>query len=167
MNFELIILFFILSVINVFLQTAKTLIMIKTDNKHIIGLVQAIVYGFYTVILVYTNCELSLLWKILICALANFIGSELTYIAVNPILKKIQKDKLWKIEATISNQGIEPEYDDCIIELKNSDIPFNYIDIKKYIIINCFCSTQKESQIVKKILKKYDAKFSAYESKTM
>lgn len=159
MNIELVILFFALSVINVFLQTAKTLVMIRTDNKHIASITQGIVYAFYTIVIVYTNCDLSLFTKCLICGFSNIIGSELCYSIINPLMDKFKKDKLWKIEATINNYNIEPEYDDCIIELKNSKIPFNYINIEKYIIINCFCSTQKESQIIKEILKKYNAKY--------
>lgn len=163
MKIDLILLFFGLSIVNVFLQTAKTLIMIKTDNQHIIGLVQAIVYGFYTIILVYTNCDLSLLWKILICALANFIGSELSYIAINPILKKLHKDKLWKIEMAIFKENFN------IVEnkLKEKEIPYNYIAVGKYIMFNCYCDTQENSKAVKKLAVKVGAKFSAYESKAM
>lgn len=163
MRFDLIVLFFGLSVVNVFLQTAKTLIMIKTDNKHIIGLVQAIVYGFYTIILVYTNCELSLIWKIAICALANFIGSELTYIAINPILKKMHKDKLWKVEMAVPLD----KFTFMVKELKKSEIPYNYIEVGKYMMFNCYCDTQENSKAVKKLAVEVGAKFSAYESKTM
>ena len=57
--------------------------------------------------------------------------------------------------------------DDCIIELRKNDIPFNYIDINKYIIINCYCATQKDSTIVKEILDKYNAKYFVSESKIL
>jgi hypothetical protein len=81
--------------------------------------------------------------------------------------EKKRKDKLWKVEATIKNENLYPEDDDCIIELRKSDIPFNYIDINKYIIINCYCATQKDSAIVKEILDKYNAKYFASESKIL
>lgn len=159
---KLLILFIVMNVLNVIVQTAKSLATIKC-GKVGAAVVNAVAYGLYTYIVVLTMCDLPLIWKCIIVALANFVG---VYV-VKWVEEKARKDKLWKVEATLRNEGIEPCYDDCLIELKENNIPFNYINIQKYIIINCYCSTQSESAKVKAILDKYHAKYFVSESKTL
>jgi hypothetical protein len=128
------------------------------------AIINAIAYGLYTYIVVLTASDgVSLWFKIVVVALANLVGVWV----VKFVEEKGRKDKLWKVEATLRSQNIEPQYDDCIIELKESNIPFNYIDANKYIIVNCYCATQKESAQVKTILDKYHAKYFVSESKTL
>ena len=158
---SLIVQFIILNVVNVIIQTVKSICTIKC-NKYIAAVVNAIAYGLYTVVVVYMVCELSLWFKVIVIALANLIG----VFVVKLIEEKSKKDKLWKIEATLKNQNLGNN-DDCIIELKESQIPFNYIDIDRYLIVNCFCATQKESIKAKQILDKYQAKYFVTESKIL
>lgn len=162
MNTELIIFFIILNVVNVIAQTVRSLATIKC-GKGVAALVNALTYGLYTVVVVYTVCELPLWFKVAVVAFCNLVG----VFVVKWGEEKARKDKLWKVEATIRNEGIDPNYDDCIIDLKNANIPFNYIDIQKYILINCYCATQEESAKVKKILDSYNAKYFVSESKTL
>jgi hypothetical protein len=159
---ELLILFVVMNVINVIIQTVKSIATIKC-GKTAAAIVNALAYGLYTYIVVLTMCDLPLLAKCLVVAAANFVGVWV----VKWFEEKSRKDRLWKIEATISNQGIESRYDDCLIELKENNISCNYIDIEKYIIINCFCETQKESAKTKEILQKYNAKYFVSESKIL
>lgn len=158
---KLLITFIILNVLNVIIQTVKSIATVKC-KKLTAAVINAIAYGLYTVVTVYMMCELNLGVKALIVALCNLVG----VFVVKLVEEKSRKDKLWKVEATILNQNLG-ENDDCIIELRNSNISFNYIDIDKYIIINCFCDNQSESTIVKEILKKYNAKYFVSESKTL
>ena len=162
MDWNLFWIFVILNVVNVIIQTVKSIATIKC-KKLSAALINAVAYGLYTVVLVYTVCDLELWLKAIVVAIANLIG---VYV-VKLIEEKKRKDKLWKVEATLRSQNIEPQYDDCIIELKKSNIPFNYIDANKYIIVNCYCATQKDSIIVKEILNKYNAKYFVRESKML
>ena len=162
MDWNLFWIFVILNVVNVIIQTVKSIATIKC-KKLSAALINAVAYGLYTVVLVYTVCDLELWLKAIVVAIANLIG---VYV-VKLIEEKKRKDKLWKVEATLRSQNIEPQYDDCIIELKKSNIPFNYIDANKYIIVNCYCATQKESAQVKTILDKYNAKYFVSESKIL
>lgn len=162
MNTQLLIIFITLNILNVIIQTIKNLVTIKC-GKGIAAVVNAIAFGLYTVVTVYMMCELPLAWKAIIVALCNLVG---VYV-VKWFEEKARKDKLWKVEATIYNYNHDPEWDDCIIALKDSGIPFNYIDIQKYILINCYCATQTESTKVKQILDKYNAKYFVSESKTL
>lgn len=162
MNTQLLVIFITLNILNVIIQTIKNLVTIKC-GKGIAAVVNAIAFGLYTVVTVYMMCELPLAWKAIIVALCNLVG---VYV-VKWFEEKARKDKLWKVEATIYNYNHDPEWDDCIIALKDSGIPFNYIDIQKYILINCYCATQTESTKVKQILDKYNAKYFVSESKTL
>ena len=162
MNTNLLITFVFLNIANVIIQTFKSLITIN-GTKLSAAIANAVAYGLYTVVTIYMLCELPLLWKALIVAGCNFIGVY----AVKWIEAKSRKDKLWKVEATIPNEGIDPECDDCIIALRESGIPMNYIDIRKYLLINCYCATQSQSSEVKVILDKYNAKYFVSESKTL
>ena len=152
----------IFNIINVITQTIKSIVTIKC-NKYVAAVVNAVAYGLYTYIVVLTASNLDLWFKISVTAAANLVG----VFVVKWVEEKKRKDKLWKVEATIKNDNIWPEDDDCIIDLRKTDIPFNYIDINKYIIINCYCATQKDSIIVKEILDKYNAKYFVSESKIL
>lgn len=158
---KLLVIFIVLNVVNVIIQTVKSIATIKC-GKTMASIVNAIAYALYTVVVVYTMCDLPLWSKAVIVGLANLVG---VYV-VKLIEEKSRKDKLWKVEATLINQNLG-DNDDCIIELKEKGISFNYIDIEKYMIINCYCPTQKESAIVKSILDKYNAKYFVTESKIL
>ena len=162
MDIKLLIIFIVLNVVNVVLSTVRSICTINC-GKTIAALANAISYGLYTVVVIYTVCDLPLLLKVVVVALCNFIG---VYV-VKLVEQKARKDKLWKVEATIPNTGIDPKYDDCIIELKKSGVPFNYIDVNKYLLINCYCATQKDSAKVKAILNQFNAKYFVSESKVL
>jgi hypothetical protein len=161
MDTKLLIIFIVLNIFNVIIQTVKSIATVKC-GKTIAAIINAVAYGLYTIVTVYMLCELDLWLKAVIVAVANLIG---VYV-VKLLEEKARKDKLWKVEATLLNQNLG-ENDDCIIELRENNISFNYIDINKYLIINCFCATQKESAIVKSILDKYNAKYFVSETKIL
>ena len=162
MEMKLLVLFVVMNVVNVVIQTIKSIATIKC-GKTAAALINALAYGLYTYIIVLTNCDLPMIAKCLIVASANFVG----VFVVKYFEEKARKDKLWKVEATIHNQGIDPHYDDCLVALRNAGIPHNYIDANKYLIINAYCATQAESQVVKTILDQYNAKYFVSESKTL
>ena len=128
---NLLIIFIVLNIFNVIIQTVKSIVTVKC-GKPAAALTNAIAFGLYTVVTVYLMCDLALWLKALIVALCNLVG---VYV-VKWIEEKARKDRLWKVEATIPNQGISAENDDCLIELRNANIPMNYIDINKSILIN-------------------------------
>lgn len=159
MSWNLFIVFCILNIVNVVMQTARSIATIKF-GKYIASIVNAVAYGLYTVVIVYTVCDLPLYIKVLVVAMANLIG----VFVVKLVEEKSRKDKLWKVEATIYTVSTPR----VITELKANKIPFNYIEnIGKYTIINCYCETQKDSAIVKKILTSANAKFFVSETKAL
>ena len=155
---NLLILFVVLNILNVIIQTAKSLLTIK-GNKWVASISNAVAYAFYTVVLVYTMSDLPLVTKCVVVGLCNLIG----VFVVKIIEEKMRKDKLWEIKLTIK-KGAEKE---MIKDLKEKKVSFNYIDINKYILFNCYAPTQTETAIIKRIAGKYNAKCFANESKIM
>ena len=86
---NLLVSFIVFNIINVVIQTAKSIATIKC-GKTAAAIVNALAYGFYTYVVILTMCELPLLVKCLVVAACNFIG---VYV-VKYIEEKMRKDKL-------------------------------------------------------------------------
>ena len=143
---KLFIIFVVLNVLNVIIQTIKSIATIKC-SKGIAALVNAIAYGLYTVVLVYMVCDLPLWVKVVVVGTANLIG---VYI-VKLFEEKSRKDKLWKVEFSVRKTRKEK----LIADLIKLDIPFNEVNTTgKWVIVNCYCYTQKDSMLVKSIAEK-------------
>ena len=156
---QLLILFIVMNVLNVVIQTIKSICTIKC-GKTVAAIVNAVAYGLYTYIIVLTNCELPLLAKCLIVASANFVG---VYV-VKLIEEKARKDKLWKVEATVYHYLTE-HYHTLLTE---QGIAHNYIEgIGQYTIFNIYCPTQHESRLVRELLEQSESKSFVSESKTL
>ena len=155
---ELLLTFIILNIVNVVMQTIKSIATVKC-GKGVAALVNAITFALYTVVTIYTMCELPLLLKAIIVGLCNLVGVWI----VKFFEEKATKDKLWKVEITL-----KPCYCNKVIAiLQDLNIPFNYVDINKYYLFNIYCATQKESAMVRNIVDKYNAKYFVLESKTL
>ena len=155
---KLLVLFIVMNILNVIIQTIKSIATIRC-GKMVAATINALAYGLYTYIIVLTNCDLPLLAKCLIVAGANFVGVY----TVKHFEEKARKDKLWKVELTVPKDKSEK----VLAILKMIDVPYNYIDIEKYVLVNCYCATQTESARVKNIVNNYGAKYFVSESKTL
>lgn len=154
---NLLILYICLNIVNVILQTARSLTTIKC-GKTIAALVNAVCYGVYTIVIVYTNSAMELWIKVLVTALANLVG---VYV-VKLVEEKRRKDKLWKVEVSVLGK-----YTDEVREALKT-IPYSCIEnLRGYTLFNVYCATQKESQKVKRICEQYNAKYFASETKIL
>ena len=159
MNEKLFITFVILNILNVIIQTIKSLATVKC-GKTVASIVNAIAYGLYTVVVVYTVCDLPLWLKVVVVGVANLIG---VYV-VKLIEEKSRKDKLWKIECTVPNdQRMYLCYD-----LKEK-VPFNCYEVfeSDYTVFNIYCKTQLQSAYVKECLAQRNAKYFVSETKIL
>ena len=145
-----------MNVLNVIVQTAKSLVTIKC-GKVAAAIVNAVAYGLYTYIVVLTMCDLPLIWKCIIVALANFVG---VYV-VKWVEEKARKDKLWAIRFTVKDN----EREKIINELEDRDISYGYDVRGKYIVFETFCNSKKETLKVEEIVKKFNAKYFISENK--
>ena len=115
---NILVIFIVLNVLNVIIQTVKSICTIKC-GKLMASLVNALAYGLYTVVLVYMSCDLTTWTKALIVALCNLIG---VYV-VKLFEEKMRKDKLWKIELTIKPNYAEP----FTADLEKFGIPYTLV----------------------------------------
>lgn len=154
---SLFIIFVVLSIINVVLNTFKTTITVK-GGKLAAALINAVTFFVYTYVIIYTSCDLPMFLKASITAIINFVGVY----AVKWFEEKARKDQLWKVEATIP-----AKYTNAVhFDLK--DIPHNYIEnVGKYTIFNFYCATQNDSTKVKDIINQYEAKYFVSETKIL
>lgn len=159
MDTKLLLVFIILNIANVIIQTVKSIATVKC-GKATAAIVNAVAYGLYTIVTVYLMCELDLYLKAGIVALCNLVG---VYV-VKLIEEKARKDKLWKIEATV----FDPYTKSLHCDLTAEEIPCNYIPkIGKWSVFNIYCENKAQSQKAKEILDKYEAKYFVSESKVL
>ena len=158
MDTKLLLTFIALNITNVIIQTIKSLVTVKC-GKTAAALINAAAYGLYTVVVIYTVCELPLYLKALIVAICNLVG---VYV-VKLIEERARRDKLWKVEATIPVEIAEKVKHD----LRANGLPHNYIDIEKYYLFNVYCENQEQSKVAKVILDYYNAKYFVSENKNL
>ena len=156
---EFLAIFIVLSVINVIFSTVRSIVTIK-GGKFVASIVSGGYFAFYNVMLIYTVMDFPMWQKCLITFVCNVVGVFI----VKFVEELLQKDKLWKVEATIVRN-----YQADVCEMLNkTQVPYNYIEgIGKYTIFNVFCATQEQSAAVREILKAYNAKYFVSESKTL
>lgn len=159
MNTQLFITFVVLNIVNVIIQTVKSLCTVKC-GKGVAALVNAFAYGLYTIVTIYMLCDLDLWVKAGIVALCNLVG---VYV-VKWIEEKARKDKLWKVELTVRADKTEV----LKRELDELNLPFKYFEgVGKYTEFNVYCATQKDSAFVRELVKRHKAKFFVTESKNL
>lgn len=152
---QLLTLFIVLSILNVILNTIKSIVTVK-GSPLVASLVNGLTFFVYTYVIIFTNCELNMHLKAIITAVVNIIG---VYV-VKLIEEKARKDKLWKIEMTIPTQYI------TAVDFDLAEIPHNYIKLSdKHTLFNFYCATQKETIKVKEIVNQYGAKYFISETK--
>ena len=153
---KLLVIFVLLSIANVIIQTVKSLVTVKC-GKGLASIVNAIAFGLYTVVIVYTNADFPLWEKVVITALVNLIGVYIVKLAE----EKMRKDRLWLVKITIPKINFEK----TLKSLEENNISFSYIDINKYVVFDCYCLTQIETQKVVNTCKTNNGKMFATENK--
>lgn len=159
MDMSLFWLFVFLNIVNVIIQTIKSLATIKC-GKTVAAIANAIAFGFYTVVIVYMICDLPLWLKVLVVGLCNLVGVFI----VKWGEEIARKEKLWKVEMTVANNRTKKLHED----LDSFNIPHNYIpNVGKWTIFNVYCATQKESVFVHEVANRNNARYFVSESKTL
>lgn len=152
--------FIVLTVVNVVLNTARTIITVK-GGMFWSSLMAALAFGFYTIVIIYTVCELPMWLKATVTALANFAG---TYF-VKYIEMKVRKDRLWLVDVVIFKKNLEyaTEF------LNKNGIWFSQTPISnsESHMFHIYSNTQDESRLIKKLLAKFNAKYVVVESKSL
>ena len=159
MDYKFLAVFFGLSIVNVVFATIKSLVTIN-GGKMTASLISGGYFAFYNIMMIYTVADFPMWQKCVITFVCNVVGVWL----VKWGEEKARKDKLWKVEATV----YEPYKESLINALKNTYVPFNYIEgIGKYVLFNIYCETQADSKAVKGLLDFHKAKYFVTESKSL
>jgi hypothetical protein len=155
-----IVIFFICSLINVALNTAKTIIMHK-EEKISSSIINAITFGFYAIIVVMTASALPLWITILITAITNLIG---VYGSMW-LLDRFKKDSLWEIVATTDRKNLDRvrEYLNILKISHNYSLIDNYENSK--VVFRIYSENQDQSEKIKFILDKVNAKYIVHEER--
>lgn len=156
---NLLIIFILLSIVNVIFSTIKSIVTIKS-GPWVASIASALYYGYYNIVLIYTVADFPLWQKVVVTAGCNLVGVFIVkYGEV-----KARKDKLWKVEF-----AVPANYNADLVKLMvtDHDIPCNYFYAGKWTMFNCYCSTQEQTKAVKEIARTCDGKISAYESKNL
>ena len=146
--------FITLNVVNVILQTVKSLVTNK-GNKYTAAIMNAVAYGLYTVVLVYMTCDLSTGMKAFIVGTCNLIG---VYI-VKSLEEKTAKRRIYKIEFTVT-RAVKDE----MLTNENLD-SYNFIDVDGFTVFNFYVADKKELKNVKAIINRYNGKYIITEGK--
>ena len=160
MDMALLALFVVLTIINVILNTARTIITVK-GGLFWSSFISAIAFGFYVLVIVYTVCDLPLWIKATVTALANFVG---TYF-VKWLEMKVRRDKLWMVDVVLTGSQIyaAKSYLDPW-KIQYIEIPISNSDSSQFHI---YSKTQDESRHIRDLLKTYNAKYVVVESKSL
>lgn len=152
--------FVVLNFINVLINTARSLTTVK-GGKWIASLMNALCYGYYTVIIVITaTYEIPLALKIVAVAIVNFIG----VFTIKFCEEKIQKERMWIYNATAKMST--KEILDVVALLKYAKVKVLYMKVADELYtLQIFSNTQKESEMITSILKRYAIKYCAIETK--
>lgn len=157
MDFKLLWIFIILNIVNVIIQTVKSIATVKCGPTTA-AIVNAVAYGLYTVVVVYTVCDLPLYLKVIIVALCNLAG----VFVVKWAEEKSNREKLWKVEVTILAEDANHFH----ALLTDAGVPHNYIpNIGKWTLFNCYCPTKRQSKAVQENAEMLGGKTFATETK--
>ena len=153
-----ILIFVICTLANVVISTIKSVMTIK-GGKVSAALWNALSFGLYTYIVVLTaTAPVSTLWKVIITAACNLVG----VFCVKLVEEKMRKDRLWKVEMTIVDNGFTAAA--MHGALNEANIPNHYFSAGKHAVFSCFCNTQADTTKALDIGKIYDAKTFASET---
>ena len=152
--------FVALTIVNVVLQTARVIITVK-GGMFLSSLVSAIAFGFYVIIIVWTVCDLPLWMKVVVTAVANFVGTYL----VKYVEAKVKKQRLWMVDVVLTGDKIyaAKSYLDPW-KIQYTEIPISNSDSSQFHI---YSKTQDDSRRIRDLLKIYNAKYVVVESKSL
>lgn len=153
LNWDMIVAFFISQLINVFLSTIKSVVLIR-GTRLSATLINTISYTLNAAVVSVIGKVDDIIVVCIITAITNLTGVWISLW----IMDKIRKESLWRISATVKTEY----FDNLVEDLHNADIDFITYNTNwsKRTPIDVFSKTRKESEIVKNIFIKYKVKYT-------
>jgi hypothetical protein len=154
-----VLIFFMVSLVNVILSTLRSLVTAKSDSKFIVSLMNGLSYGFYAIV-IQQMTSFSMVITVVITLVSNFIGVAMSMY----ILDMVKKDKVWKVSVTVLDNS---ENIAIINDLQANDLSASYFTMqsknKKLLGIDIYSKSQKESLLLRELLEKYNVKYNISE----
>lgn len=156
---KMLIIFAFCTLLNVVLATIKSVMTIK-GTKISAAFWNAMSFGLYSYIVILTaTADLTTLEKVVITVACNLIGVY----GVKWVEEKMRKDKMWKIEMTIVDNGFTASA--MHGALNEANIPNHYFTAGKHAVFSCFCATKADTDKALEVGQIYGAKTFASETK--
>lgn len=153
---NILLVFLILTIINVVFSTVKSIITIK-GSPLAAAIANAAYYGYYNVVVIYTVADFSLFWKVTITFGCNLLGVWF----VKWLENKAKKDKIWLVKVTVP---VENGTNAKELFSKNG-ISFTCYVLDKYYVFDTYCETKNETKKVTEICYVCNGKSFATENK--
>ncbi len=158
---EILLVFTALTIINVVLSTAKSIITVK-GGMWTAAFMNAFTYGVYTYLVFFTADDTLTLWqKAVITFICNFVGVLL----VKWIETKATKDKLWVFLATAKTDLAELHQVNEMLKQVGIKLLYNEVVANELYSLQIFSNSQKESKMIEGILENFDINYCAVETK--
>ena len=156
MNYEFLIVFVGLSIVNVVFSTIRSIVTIN-GNKIVASLISGGYFAFYNIMMIYTVADFPMWQKCVITFVCNVAG----VFFVKWGEEKTRKDKLWLVKITVPANNFSALYE----EITYKDIPCTYYNLQKYYVLDCYCEKQEDTVFVTTLCQKYHGKMFASENK--
>lgn len=152
-----IILFIVLQIVNVILSTIKSIVTIKGSKWGTI-IANTVYFGVYTAVLKQLTTIDNLFVLVIITMAANFIG---TWIGI-VVTEKLRKADLWTIKTVVKIEYIK-DYKKALNEANIKYISYQ-TTWDECTAVDIFSESRNESKTIKKILDRFNAKYSIHTS---
>lgn len=151
--------FFIAQQIMVILSTMRTILTV-TASPTVAMIINTTSYTLYAGIVKLISGQ-ELWFVLVVTAVTNIIG---VYIA-KAIVNKMTKDKMWIFNATVNTEKCSVKKVIAMLEDAEIEYLYNELTSGKFYSLQIFANTQKESAMIIEILKNYNVKYYATETK--
>lgn len=154
-------LFAILTIINIVLQTAHSVCLVKC-NKIVASLVNAVAFAVYTIVVVFTaralvnNFAVDTIIKCSIVFVCNIFGTYLSLMLID----KLKKDNLWEIVTTIKDTS---KVFKIANKLNDYDINYGIAELIEGYSLQIYSYSQADSLIIKELLTENNLKYIVLE----
>lgn len=155
---SIIYIFLILSIVNVIFSTIRSIVLVG-NNAILASLLSGGYYAFYNIMLIYSVADFPMWEKCLITFICNVLG----VLIVKLVEKKLQKDRLWKVELSVNGKHFQA-IENFLIE---NELPYNYNEYGKHIMFNVYCEKQADTQKVSELVKLYNGKYFVSENRSV
>ena len=147
--------FFGSSLVNVILNTIKSIVTVK-GSTGIAAIMNAITFGFYTIVVKQIS-SFDLIITVPITIVTNLLGVYLAKF----ILDLFKKDKLWRISCIVPNKKNNIKL--ITDGLDNYNIEYTIIPYAGGDVVDIFSKTQGESTLIKEIITTNKINYMVYE----